>query len=140
MDTKSGKIRLGLIGQTVGPRYSILVNSKQVLLTQTSFRYLVGLVVGRILNVRNGGYISKYNIDDVSESHGRYFYRMAHEISSGMGGRMAGWWPIYESDKIGNYRLRGDVTFDFNWEHLEVFPDKDVLDMVARIKAKKGVG
>ena len=135
------KIKLVLTGKPVGPRFAIVVNGQEVGLTNKSFLYLFYLVAGKILNPKNGGWINKYDIENTSNNHSRYLYRMASEIRAGLKGEYPqGWPPVHKSDHAGNYRLGGDVDLSFEWEFLEEFPDHDVREMVKRMKAKSAKG
>lgn len=133
-------LKLDIVAQPIGPRFAILVNGHRVLLTLTSLKYLLRLINGRIVNAERGGWIPKKDIDDIGENHSRYLYRMQKEIREGLKGNVDIWPVIYENNRANWYRLVGDICFDFNWEYLADLGDHDLLQMLARIRAKVGSG
>jgi hypothetical protein len=117
-------------------RFSIVINGKTVFLTASSFRYLMLLAGARILRPRRGVWINKYELDSVGDNQARNCFRMQDEIRTGLGNKPpAGWWPLYKSDRNGNYQLTGDPEISFDFENLEQFPDHAVVALAAKLKA-----
>ena len=126
------KHTLNFEAEQEGPRYTIKIDGKHVAMTSTSFRYLLVLAWSKV--VVKGGWMSKDHLDKITVNHAMYFYRMQNEIMEGVGNKpLAGWWPLYESDRMGNYRLTGNPEIDFNFESLLQFPDHGIRVLVEDI-------
>jgi hypothetical protein len=120
---------LELDGAACGERFMARVDGELAPLTAKSFKYLLKLVVARLMS--EDGWVYKDEIE-VGFNQARYLYRMRGELESGLGGVR---WPVYENNRLGYYRVALDAAaISVNIDSLVENPDFEIAECAQALR------
>jgi len=120
----STKSKLILDGSLVKGKYTVIINSRRLLLSHKSFRYLFKLAWA--VFKKEDGWIHKLDLEE-GDNQGKYIYRLKKELSPSET-------SLIENNRIGSYRLNlKKEKIQLNKEMLENFQDYEIKELLKDI-------